>query len=215
VAALIYHPLQVHARVPDESRDLPLDPAGPALAIREVSRPSLTPGHAILCRSTPKHAGCYGPSGTHGAVFTGNPEITRKTLKKEIPNFFTDLRALEDGHTIASCEIASNQLPSVRRLGGLSRTRPIPYLYKITLTPIEIVDQPGKFGSVIIVAQCDGKPDKCWNLTPYELAGALVGFFSERDISGIEEHLHSGNYIFLPNSYSATELAEMGYRLGH
>jgi len=89
----------------------------------------------------------------------------------------------------------------------------MPYLYRVTLTPIERVDQRGKFQSVIIVARCDGKPDKCWNLTSYELAGALAGFFSEGDISAIEEYLHSGKYVFLPNSYSATELTEMGYRL--
>ena len=87
------------------------------------------------------------------------------------------------------------------------------HLYTVTLTPIKRADQSGLLEAVAITACCRNAPDKYWILTKYELARVFAYFFSVKVIAAMEQRLHSGECVSLPDSYSATDLTEMGYRL--
>jgi hypothetical protein len=85
--------------------------------------------------------------------------------------------------------------------------------YAVTLTPIETISQPRLLELIALTAQCRGVPDKCWNLTFHELAEILKYLFSREEISVIERCLQSSESVSLPNTYDATSLTEMGYRI--
>jgi hypothetical protein len=87
-------------------------------------------------------------------------------------------------------------------------------LYTVTLTPIKHNDQSGLLEGVAMTGRCRDAPDKYWILTTWELARVFAYFFSVRAIAAIKQRLHSGESVSLPNSYSAMDLTEMGYRLG-
>lgn len=86
-------------------------------------------------------------------------------------------------------------------------------VYTVTLTPIKHVDQLGVLEAVAITARCRNVPDKYWTLTTCELARVSAYFFPAKAISAMEQRLHSGESVTLPQTYSATDLTEMGYRL--
>jgi hypothetical protein len=87
------------------------------------------------------------------------------------------------------------------------------HTYSVTLTPIESFSQPRLLELIAFTAQCRGVPDKCWNLTSHELTETLKYFFSPLQMSVIESSLQSHESISLPETYDATGLAEMGYRI--
>ena len=87
------------------------------------------------------------------------------------------------------------------------------YAYRVTLTPIESISQPRLLELITFTAQCHGVPDKCWNLTSRELTETLKYLLSPQELALIEMCLQSSESISLSNTYDATRLAEMGYRI--
>lgn len=86
-------------------------------------------------------------------------------------------------------------------------------VYTVTLTPIKHVDQLGWLEAVAISARCRNAPDKYWTLTTCELARVFAHYFPVKAIAAMEQRLHSGESVSLPETYSATDLTELGYRL--